>query len=489
MTIGFNSIPKSLRTPGSYTEFDNSNAVRGLAQMPYRALLIGQKLAAGTVATNVPTPVTNAAQVAALAGAGSQLDAMARKWFANNDTTETWLVALDDDAAAVAATSTITVTGTATAAGTLSLYIGGQLVRVAVALNDVASAIATKAAAAINAATGLTVTAAAAGAVVTLTAKNKGIVGNDCDVRINYRATEEALPAGITVAIVPFANGTANPVLTSTLAALGDTQYHVILMPYTDAASLTALETELADRWGPLRQIEGMVFVAAAGTHATINTLGNSRNSPFVCLAGAPKFPNQPMEVAAAVAANVAFYAAIDPARPFTTLVLKGILAPAKKDELTRAERNLHLFDGVSTLMVDAGGNVVIERLITTYQVNAFGGEDPSYLNINIPLTLGYLRYDWRSYITRKYPRHKVGDDGNKFGAGQPILTPLGLKAEAVARFQVWQDAALVENLEQFRDDTFAERNSADPDRLDILMVPDLVNQLMVIANKVMFIR
>ncbi|MNT90133.1 hypothetical protein D3C72_2309740 [compost metagenome] len=53
-------------------------------------------------------------------------------------------------------------------------------------------------------------------------------------------------------------------------------------------------------------------------------------------------------------------------------------------------ERNLHLFDGVATHNVDAGGNVCIEREITTYRVNSFGDADTSYLDITSPATLGH---------------------------------------------------------------------------------------------------
>jgi hypothetical protein len=47
------------------------------------------------------------------------------------------------------------------------------------------------------------------------------------------------------------------------------------------------------------------------------------------------------MEFAAAVAAVAAYYAQIDPARPFQTLPLVGVLPPAQADQFTLAERNL----------------------------------------------------------------------------------------------------------------------------------------------------
>ena len=99
-------------------------------------LLVGQKVAAGSAAANSVAKVTSADEVATLAGRGSMLHRMAVAYFTNNQATETWIGVLDDNAAGVAATGTITVTGPATAAGTISLYVGGQLVSVAVASGD-----------------------------------------------------------------------------------------------------------------------------------------------------------------------------------------------------------------------------------------------------------------------------------------------------------------------------------------------------------------
>jgi len=50
MPISFNEVPANIRVPFVYVEFDASGAVRGASQMPYTLLLIGQRLAAGTVA-------------------------------------------------------------------------------------------------------------------------------------------------------------------------------------------------------------------------------------------------------------------------------------------------------------------------------------------------------------------------------------------------------------------------------------------------------
>lgn len=484
--ISFDSVPTNLRIPFVTAEFDNSRASQGPALLSYRVLLVGQKVAAGTAAANTLHRVTRADDLIALAGRGSMLHRMALAYFAENRSTEVYVLVLTDNAGGVAATGTLTVTGPATAAGTLSIYIGGTLVTVAVASGDVQNDIATAIAAAITANADLPVTAAAVANVVTLTFRHKGLAGNELDVRLNYQ-DGEALPAGVAVAVVAMANGTLNPVLTDGIAALGDQWFHVWAHPYTDATSLTAIEAELASRFGPLRMIDGVAITAKDAASGTLSALGDGRNSPHSAILAAYKSPTPPMELAAAAAGVVAFYGASDPARPFQTLPLTWAKAPAESERFTNTERNLLLYDGISTTKVGAGSQVQLERLVTTYQTSAAGAPDTSYLDVTTMLTLLYLRYSFRTRFATKYPRHKLADDGTRFGAGQKVMTPALGKAEAVGWFREMEELGLVEGFDQFKTDLVVERNAADPNRLDVLLPPDLINQLVVTAGQIQF--
>ena len=126
--------------------------------------------------------------------------------------------------------------------------------------------------------------------------------------------------------------------------------------------------------------------------------------------------------------------------------------------------------------------------MITTYQLNGAGAPDTSYLDLNTVLTLSYLRYDWRTFIASRYPRHKLASDDVRPAPGQAIITPSIGKAEAVSRFAQWQDLGLVEGIEQFKTDLIVERNSQDPNRLDFLLPPDIINQLRIAATQIQFL-
>jgi phage tail sheath gpL-like len=125
---------------------------------------------------------------------------------------------------------------------------------------------------------------------------------------------------------------------------------------------------------------------------------------------------------------------------------------------------------------------------VTSYQTNSYGLEDVSYLDVTTPATLSYIRYATRVRITTKFPRHKLADDGTRFGPGQKIVTPSIIRAELLALFTQLEEQGLVENFDQFKADLIVERNATDRNRLDVLAPPDLVNQLILFAEQIQFI-
>lgn len=489
--VSFNEIPTNLRVPFVAAEIDGSRASQGPALLAYRALLMGQRIAgAGTAAANSVHKVTSADQVAGLAGRGSMLHRQALAWFAANKSTECHVLVLEDDGAGVAASGTVTISGSPTAAGTFALYLGGQRVAVAVTTSDTPTTIAAALATAIGTVSGTKdypVKASANLGVLTLTAHHKGAVGNEIDVRVNYR-DGEATPAGLTVAIVAMASGATNPTLTSGIAALGDSWFNVIAHPFTDATSLSAIETELASRFGPMRMIDGVAITAKAASYGTVAALGAARNSKHSVIVRTDSSPTPPDEYAAHVAGVVAYYSQIDPARPLQTLPLPWVKAPAEADRDTLQERNLLLYSGISTARVAAGDVVQIERLITTYQTNPAGTADTAFLSLETMLTLMYLRFSFRARISSRYPRHKLANDGARFASGQAVITPKLGKAEAIAWFREMEALGLVEGFDQFKADLVVERNTSDPTRLDFLLPADLINQLIVTAAQVQFL-
>jgi phage tail sheath gpL-like len=130
---------------------------------------------------------------------------------------------------------------------------------------------------------------------------------------------------------------------------------------------------------------------------------------------------------------------------------------------------------------------VALERLITTYQRNAVGSPDVAYLDATTRFTLMYLRY---SFVVRmaRFARYKLAHDGIQYAAGQAVMTPRMGKAEALAWFQDMINLALVEDLTQFKRDLVVEMDATDVNRLNFLLPPDLINQLIGRAAKMSFL-
>jgi phage tail sheath gpL-like len=490
--VAFNQIPSGLLIPFVAVEFDTSAAQQGPALLTYNGLIIGQKLAAGSWAADTLVKVSSLDQVLAGSGRGSMLHRQYLAWRASNKTTPLWMGVLADNAGGVAAVGSILVAGPATAAGTVALYLGGERITIGVNSGDASTAIATAIGAAINANLDLPVTATVAASTVTITFRHKGLVGNTYDVRANFR-DGEALPAGVTLTVTAVGAGTpgtTNPTVTNLIAAMVSMWFQIWTHPYTDATTLTALEAELAARGGPMRQQQALAVTSASGTFSTLTSLGAGRNSPNSSIwSQTGKVPlTPPMEFAAEVAAVIALAGQADPGRPLQTLALSRALACAETDQWDPlTEQNTMLGSGISTTVRVAGGGVALQRGVTTYETSPSGAADTSYRDIPTLLTLLYLRFAFRTRIQLKYPRHKLGDDGVRYGSGQAMITPKLGKAEAVGWFEDMIDLALVENIDQFKRDLVCVRNVSNRNQLDWLLPPDLINQLIVAAAQIQY--
>jgi phage tail sheath gpL-like len=225
-----------------------------------------------------------------------------------------------------------------------------------------------------------------------------------------------------------------------------------------------------------------------SGAFGDLTTYGAARNSPHLTVLGVRGSPTPPWEWAATLAAVAVPALAIDPARPVQTLQLPGVTAPTIAQRWTWTERDQLLRVGIATWRANDAAQCFIERAITTYTTAPGGAADVSYLDVETLKTLAYLRYDLRQLISLRFPRHKLADDGTAFARGQAVVTPGTLRAEIIARFKQWEAAGLVEGVDQFKADLIVVRNSSDPNRVDALLPPDLVNQFRALAAQIEFL-
>ncbi|MGF6549310.1 phage tail sheath subtilisin-like domain-containing protein [Paraburkholderia youngii] len=489
-TVPFKVIPAGLRLPGAYFELDNSQA--NTAQANQRALIIGQITSSGIATPNVPIISGGVGDAATQGGASSMLANMVAAYRLNDSFGEVWYLPLSDAAGAVAATGAIAFTAPPTANGSIALYIAGIAVNVPVTASQATTSIATAVAAAINAIPQMPVTASAATSTVTLTADNKGLCGNEINIQFNYYGTAngEVTPAGLAYTITPMASGATNPTLTTALGNLGNMTFDFIACPYTDVTSMAAVQQLLNDqtgRWSWQQQLYGHAFYAYAGTFASQTTLGLTRNNQHETIMGFNGSPTPSWLWAAALCAQVAVSVRADPGVPLQYLPLQGVLPPPVASQFLPSQRETLLYDGIATFTVLQDGTVQTENVITSYQTNAQGVADNSYLEVETMFQLMLEIRTLQAMLTSKYARNKLASNGSKPAAGSNLVTPNTIKADIIALYQERTDAGYTQNADAFAAALVVQKNTLNPNRVDILWPGTPVNQMRTFATLVQF--
>ncbi|EOY2995208.1 phage tail sheath subtilisin-like domain-containing protein [Shigella flexneri] len=448
MTISFNTVPSNTLVPLFYAEMNNSAANTAVTSAP--ALLIGHASNDAAIEVNSLVLMPSADYARQICGAGSQLARMVEVYRQTDPFGELYVIAVPE-ARGAAATVRVTVAGEAEESGTLSLYVGRSRVQVPVVNGDDATAVATAIKEAVNGVITLPFTASSDAGVVTE-------VG---------------------------AAGSGAPDLTAAVAAMGDEAFDFIGLPFNDAASINMMMTEMNDssgRWSYARQLYGHVYTAKLGTLSELVGAGDMHNQQHITLAGYEKETQSPVdELVASRLAREAVFIRNDPARPTQTGELVGMLPAPKGKRFIMTEQQTLLSHGVATAYVE-GGTLQIQRSVTTYKKNAYGVADNSYLDSETLHTSAYVLRKLKSVITSKYGRHKLANDGTRFGPGQAIVTPAVIKGELLATYRQMERAGIVENYDLFKQYLIVERDADNPNRLNTLFPPDYVNQLRVFA-------
>lgn len=465
--IAFDSIPASIRKPGKYFEFNSRLAVRTLPANLQNMLIVAQRLVAGTVAALVPTRVYSDAQAADYFGNGSMAHLMCRAAITANPYLQLSVCALDDGAGA-AATATITLANAATSSGTLKLMVGSRAVEIAIATADANTAVASALKAAIDAIPDLPVTASVLTGVVTLTARQKGLVANS--IPISVAVTAKGTTA--TASSATLLSGTIDPDPATALAKVFGEQYDIICTPYANQTALTALRTHLDSVSGPMEQRPGVGIYGQIGALAAATTLAGQINSGRIVGAFLRGTKSPDYELAAAYAAIVAFEE--DPARPLNTLGLTGIAAPDVAQRLSRTEQETCLNNGVAPLEVGPGEVVQIVRAITTYTKDAQNITDIAFLDLTTIRTLDYVRKACRERISLRFPREKLSS-----------RTPDRVRTELLDVLLKLEELEIVEEVNANKDGLVVERDLQDPNRLDAKIPTDVVNGLHVFAGRI----
>ncbi|WP_085908480.1 phage tail sheath subtilisin-like domain-containing protein [Kiloniella majae] len=487
--ISFNEIPLQIFRPGIFVEIDPSLALNGLPVFKQRTVMYGQLGTNPEATANELYKVITKSEASTLFGVDSMLTAMVERFRDVNPYQELLVVPLAENNAGTAATAKITVSGTATRGYTQPIYVGDKRYQLSISASEAAASIASRLATLITNDPSSYVNAVATDAVVDLTVKWKGETGNDINISTRYYRDDPVSP-GVGFTIVGFANGAGNPSLSDGIDALDDlTQYQGFINPYTDTANMDLIRTELDTRWGPLNQRDGRVFSAKKASVSDLGDYAVARNSQHHAVIDVTeKSSSTTWEWAASFGANIMFYGATDPGRPFQTLELKGIKGAPEGSRRLPQENETLLRDGVSTHVVGIDGKVRIERAVTTYSKNGVGADDAAYKSLNTVMLMSFYR---RSVINRfetRYPRHKLATSGHPAaGYSSNIVTPETAIAEFLAHYEQMINAGLMDDFDGYKQDILAEKNSRQRGRLDVFDRPRPIDQFHQLAVRSAF--
>jgi phage tail sheath gpL-like len=496
MPISFNNIPANWRQPLYWVEVDGSMA--GLPVSHMRSLVVGVMMTEqvdetknGVGIPDVPILIGRQMDADHLFGQGSELACMFKAYFNNNFANEVWALPMAEPNNGTAAKGTITITNPQSDAGTIALYIAGTNVRVNIHATATTNEVSAAIAAAINGMPSLPVTATASAAIVSLTCKWFGVNGNEITMRDSYygKIGGEELPVGMVLTYSAFTltGGVGVPDFTNAIINMGETEFEFVALPYSDSSTLLDWEFEYGfgddGRWGWMRQLFGHIFGARRGSYSDIVTWGLTRNGRTTSVLGIePTAPSPTYEWVAAYTAKAARALINDPARPLQTLLMDKILPAPFHERWNLLELQTMSMSGVATQRTWSGNTPAIARETTTYQLNYYGIGDDAFELVTTLSTLAKIIRNQRYAITTKYPRHKLADDGTLFGPGQAIVTPKIMKAELIAQYSIDMWNGLVENIQAFKDHLIVERDPNDPNRMNVLYPPDLINQLRIFA-------
>lgn len=401
--VSFNQIPSGIRKPGKYFEFNTTGAVNALPGNTQQVLIIGQRLASGSVPALVPATISSDEAAALAFGRGSIAHLMVQQALTAYAYLQLSVIALDDAPAGIAANGAVSLSGPASASGNFTLYVGGVAVTVAVASADTAASIAADLVAQIANQPDLPVVAtldANNSAKVNLAAKNKGLAGNSLTLSVLSQTS------GVSATVTPMAGGLSDPDITPALTAVFGAGHDILITPFATQPSLTALRTYLDKVSGPMEQRGALGVAGWPGSLSTGTTLAGSINAGRITLGWHNGSVCPPWQLAAAYGAVIA--SETDPARPLNTLALTGLDVTDSSLRPGRTDQETALNNGVSPFEVGAGDVVQIVRAISTYTVDAQGIADPSLLDITTIRTLDYMRKAWRQRIALRFPRDKL---------------------------------------------------------------------------------
>lgn len=490
--INFSQIPDSLLVPGQYQEVDNSLA--GTRTEIKRILLVGPFLATGTAKNGVIERITSTIKAGEKFGYGSILSVMCEQFLSVNKNDELYALPITDNGTAYSKTYKIALTE-ANQTGNIKITVNTNEINISVVKEDTAETIAGKIAASVNTMFNFFMNAVSGESAnedatwnITFNALNKG----DYGIILNIESDNSK---------ITFAEGSKTDAADSPVSdwkvyfdAIGETRYNYIINAFNDENTLKKFAEELESRYSATRQIGGRMFAYLKGeignTSENDSIVGKASkvNSPHICFIPIVQTSSSintnefPIIFLTKIAAAAITELINDPSANTLGLEVAGITT--NKSLLFEERQNL-LTGGVATYNTDAQGNILIERLVTSYTTNSEGARDTSYLDIQIVETIDAIRTYINNEAKTRFKGWKLSSTNEDFGAGAKVMNAEVWTSFLCELYQsvFMEERSWTQDFQSYKESITAQVKSGTKTWLEYVHKPILIGQFYIGAG------
>ncbi len=493
--------------PGVFMEVNFAQGPSVGTGLTRAILVLANKTTAGTatVDTEIYGPDTvnqlqTESQMITLGGPGSEAhrlyQQMAKVTGGENGPPIYWLFVTES--AGAKASGTVTIANAATGNATHRLWVGDESVDTGIFSGDAIGTIATAIAASVNAKTHWAVTAAAVGGVVTLTAKQNGLRGNQIRFQAAIIAPSSIATTTTATADAFLSGGTTADSNTTALATILPRWFYTIVSAAEDATQVGALVSQVATQALAINGRRQRVFFGSNATSSAAITIAIGINSPRAEMVWSEKSPH----TAAELAANQAVVYALEEASELgfrTNFINYGNDAKTQPTWKIKAPRSATawptpatlrslLNNGVTPLGVNPNGTTHIVDRFTTRSLN--GAQPETRIREGHKVTICDRFADALSRrITDSSSGKVIGDDPpNGQAPGPNMETPRTVKIKVFQTIAEFEANSKLQKVAEIKAGTIVQRETNPTSRMGIsvpLATIDNFRQAAVQVNQV----
>lgn len=477
MSITFSSVSATAAASGVYVEQQNVKRGSGSAVIPRKILIPGQYNSGYSPSVNVPQQIISKSDGYERYGRGALLSILLDIVLDIAGGVDVY--ALPISGGTSANTWTVTISGTATASGTISLYVEGEKVEIAVASGDKAADLAASLKAAFDAELNMPIRAGEVSeASFVLTCNFPGEIGKQVDISSNLSG--ESTPAGLTVTISDNEDGAGDPDISEALEGASVKWFTDIVCPYTSSDNIAALEAhgQAMNAAAVMKQFAGFVGNTESITDY-MSTL-DSRNSQWTTFVPVPGSVTSAFRLAAIAAAVYAASNAAEVGRPVKNLTLPGAIAG--NEDMSDYKDTIVQKGGSWTINND-DETVTIGDLCTTKTTeDGVANDDWRFTDIiaNIQFKIYALAV---RFIQSPFDRGVVITDTTGAGPSYAVR-PKTVKNAAIGLVRDWEKRGLTADADTVIEGITSEIDSSNAGRINLL-IPDTPSAgLRILASK-----